>query len=357
MSIEAKFKIKKDQFNLDVELSIPSSGITALFGDSGSGKSTTLRCMSGLEEAKDGYFKVGNSLWQDGSQKIFTPTHQRSLGYVFQEASLFSHLNVEQNLLYGFRRTPLAERQVQLKEAIEWLGIAPLLHRRTNALSGGEKQRVAIARALVTSPKLMLLDEPLASLDIRTRNEILPYLETLHQRLAIPVIYVSHAIDEVARLADWLVLMHEGRVMASGSLAEMLTRSDLPFSKTENAISVVNATVKGTDDAFGLTTVDVAGNAFTLPREDLSVGSMLRISIQARDVSITKAIPQNTSILNIVPCEVSEIFQLSTSLVIIHLNTNGVVLLSRITRKSADLLNLKVGDGVYAQIKSIASIG
>ena len=191
MGIEARFSVSKDDFELDVELAIPSRGVTALFGDSGAGKSTILRCMSGLERSKNGYFKVDEQIWQDGSEHIFLPTHRRSLGYVTQEASLFAHLNVEKNLLYGYRRISESERSVGLDEAIDWLGIEPLLHRRTNMLSGGERQRVAIAQALVTSPKLLLLDEPLASLDLGTRNEILPYLETLHRRLSIPVVYVS----------------------------------------------------------------------------------------------------------------------------------------------------------------------
>ena len=356
MGVEAKFQIAKDQFKLDVELSIPSTGITALFGDSGAGKSITLRCMSGLEHAEDGYFKVDDCVWQDDSNNVFIPTHRRSLGYVFQDVSLFAHLNVEKNLLYGFRRTPKSERFVQLDEAIEWLGIAPLLHRSTNALSGGERQRVAIARALVTSPKLLLMDEPLAALDVRTRNEILTYLEKLNQRLSIPIIYVSHAIDEVARLADWMVLMHDGKVTASGPLTEVLTRSDLPLAYADNAISVVNATVKSYDKQFGLTMLDVAGNAFVLPRGDLAVGTKLRISIQARDVSIVKSAPQNSSILNIVSTKVSGISEHSTSLVVVHLEANGVSLLSRITRKSAEMLNLQIGDTVFAQVKSVASL-
>jgi molybdate transport system ATP-binding protein len=356
MGIEAKFNVAKDPFELDVELSIPGKGITALFGDSGAGKSTILRCMSGLERAEKGYFKVDDQVWQDDSTNVFIPTHRRSIGYVFQEASLFAHLDVEKNLLYGFRRTPQSERSVGLEEAIEWLGIAPLLHRRTHSLSGGERQRVAIARALLTSPKLLLLDEPLASLDVRTRNEILPYLENLHQRLSIPVIYVSHAIEEVARLADWLVLLHEGKVTASGPLAEVLTRSDLPLANADNAISVVEATVRSIDEEFGLTKLDVAENVFVLPRADLPVGAKLRISIRARDVSITKTAPQNTSILNIVPCIVSGVSELDGSLVVVCLEANGIPLLSRITRKSAESLNLQVGDAVFAQIKSVASL-
>ncbi|MDA0349889.1 MAG: molybdenum ABC transporter ATP-binding protein [Verrucomicrobia bacterium] len=356
MSIEAKFKISKFPFELDVELSIPSTGVTAIFGDSGAGKSTMLRCMSGLERATNGFFKIGESIWQDETTNIFRPTHRRSLGFVFQEPTLFPHLNVQKNLLYGFNRTPEAERNVQLDEAIEWLGIAPLLQRRTTALSGGEKQRVSIARALVTSPKLLLMDEPLASLDIRARNEILPYLEKLHQRLSIPIIYVSHAIEEVARLADWLVLLNEGKVTASGAIAEVLTRSDLPLANADHAISVFDATVQSIDESFGLTTLNVAGNPFVLPRVDLAVGAKLRVTIQARDVSITKTAPQNTSILNILPCRVSCITDPGGSQVVVKLEANGIPLLSRITKKSTEHLGLQVGSYVFAQIKSVATL-
>ena len=356
MGIEAKFKLARDDFQLDVNFSIPGAGVTALFGDSGAGKSTTLRCLSGLERAEDGFIKVGDQVWQDDSRGIYLPTHDRSLGYVFQEASLFAHLNVIKNLSYGYRRTPESERHVEIEEAIDWMGIGPILNRRTTTLSGGERQRVAIARSLVTSPRLLLLDEPLASLDIRTRNEILPFLERLHQQLSIPVIYVSHAIEEVARLADWIVLLHAGRVTASGPLSEVLTRSDLPLANSDHAISVVEATVKSVDEQFGLTTLDVAGNQFLLPRVDLETGRKLRISIQARDVSIATTAPQNTSILNVLPCVVSAITELNESLVVVLLEANGVSLLARVTKKSAEALDLKPSNPVFAQIKSVATL-
>lgn len=356
MSIEAAFQSSKEAFALDVRLSIPSTGITAIFGDSGAGKTTTLRFIAGLERANHGYLKVGETVWQDDSKKVFLPTHQRSIGYVFQEPSLFSHLNVEKNILYGFKRTPEAERSVQVDEAIEWLGISSLLQRQPGTLSGGEKQRVSIARAIVTSPKLLLMDEPLTSLDIRTRNEILPYLEKLHQRLSIPIIYVSHAIEEIARLADTLVLMDKGKVTASGPLKEILTRTDLPLANADNAISVIDATVKGIDESYGLAILDVAGNDFIIPRTDLAIGAHLRISIQARDVSITKTIPENSSILNIVPSSVTGITDHSPSQVIVQLEANGIPLLSRITKKSSEMLELQVGDQVFAQIKSVASL-
>lgn len=356
MSIEAKFKLSLGDFALDVDLSIPSYGFSALFGASGAGKSTILRCIAGLERAPGGYLKVGDVVWQDETKKLFVPTHQRPLGYVFQEVSLFSHLNVEKNLRYGFRRTPESDRKIHPDEAIEWLGIQQLLGRPTSALSGGERQRVAIARAILTSPRLLLMDEPLAALDQQSKQEILPYLESLHRQLSIPVIYVSHSTDEVARLADHMVLLEGGKAVASGLLTEVLTRLDLPLAHLDDASAVLNVTVKSIDEAYGLTVIDVAGNDFVLPRLGFEPGRALRMSIQARDVSITRSKPTDTSILNVVPATVVELTPHGESRTLVRLNANGFTLLSRITRKSAALLNLQTGDEVFAQVKSVASL-
>jgi molybdate transport system ATP-binding protein len=232
VSIHARFRLPYPAFTLDIDVDLPAGGVTAVFGRSGSGKTTLLRCIAGLEQTLDGSLIVNGETWQDGSYR--RPVHQRALGYVFQEARLFPHLSVAANLDFGRRRIAESERRVSLAQVVELLGIAHLLERRPERLSGGERQRVAIARALATSPRLLLMDEPLAALDQARKQEILPYLERLHDELAIPVLYVSHSPDEVARLADHIVLMEDGRAVAQGPLTETLARVDLPLRLGED---------------------------------------------------------------------------------------------------------------------------
>jgi molybdate transport system ATP-binding protein len=220
--IEARFRVARENFTLDVDLQLPDRGITALFGHSGCGKTTLLRAIAGLERAPGGRLVVSGEPWQDAD--IFIPPHRRALGYVFQETSLFPHLSVRRNLEYGMRRVPENERTLHWDEVIDWLGLAPLIRQQPHQLSGGQRQRVAIGRALLSSPRLLLMDEPLAALDASARAEILPYLDQLHHRLAIPVLYVSHAVDEVARLADHLLCLEAGRVAWQGAAADGLAR-------------------------------------------------------------------------------------------------------------------------------------
>ena len=229
-TIQARFRIAYPGFAVEADLNLPGKGISALFGHSGSGKTTLLRAIAGLERHPGGYLAVNGEVWQD--QRTFLPTHQRPLGYVFQEASLFPHLTVRRNLEFGQKRARAgvgaAERHADLEQTAELLGIGPLLERLPEGLSGGERQRAAIARALLTRPRLLLMDEPLAALDFQRKAEILPYLERLHDELDIPVLYVSHSPDDVARLADHLVLLQDGQVAASGPLSATLARLDLP---------------------------------------------------------------------------------------------------------------------------------
>ncbi|MDZ7595072.1 MAG: molybdenum ABC transporter ATP-binding protein [Thiobacillus sp.] len=220
--IEARFRVARENFTLEVDLQLPDRGITALFGPSGCGKTTLLRAIAGLERAPDGRLVVSGEPWQDAD--IFIPPHRRALGYVFQETSLFPHLSVRRNLEYGMKRVPENERTLHWDEVIDWLGLAPLIGQQPHQLSGGQRQRVAIGRALLSSPRLLLMDEPLAALDASARTEILPYLDQLHQRLAIPMLYVSHAVEEVARLADHLVCLEAGRVAWQGAAADGLAR-------------------------------------------------------------------------------------------------------------------------------------
>jgi len=352
MSIEIRFHIDRGDFLLDVDLSIPGSGVTALFGPSGSGKTTLLRAIAGLEPCRDGYLKVGNRVWHDGGK--FLPTHERPLGYVFQEASLFPHLNVRQNLEYGVKRMKETAKRVSLDRAVELLGISHLLSRRAHQLSGGEQQRVAIARALAVSPAMLLLDEPLTALDQKLKQEILPYLESLHRELDIPVLYVSHSREEVARLADHMVLLENGRVQATGKVSELFTRLDLTLTHGPRTETVIEATVSGHDEIFDLTYLDFPGGRFTVARNQIPLGSTVRLQVMARDVSLTLERQTGTSILNIFPAIVDKIAPEGSSQVTVRLSLGGFSLLSRITRKSAEDLGLTPGSRVYAQVKSVA---
>jgi molybdate transport system ATP-binding protein len=295
---------------------------------------------------------VNGETWQSDNRYI--PTHRRALGFVFQEASLFRHLDVQGNLEYGRKRVAVSDRRIAVPEVIELLGIGHLLDRRPDQLSGGERQRVAIARALATSPRLLLMDEPLSALDLARRQEIMPYLESLHRELAIPVIYVSHMIDEIARLADHLVLLEEGQVRASGHALELFARTDLPLAHDDLAAALVEAEVAGHDPSFNLTVLRFRGGEFTVPQRDLAVGTPVRLRVTARDVSLTLARQTDTSILNIIPARVAEVVAEGPAQMLVKLDTRGVALLARVTRRSASQLGLAPGRQVFAQVKSVA---
>ncbi len=352
MNIEARFYLQRDKFTLDASMTVPAQGITAIFGPSGCGKTTLLRAMAGLEQCEVGYFSIGKDIWQD--ENIFRPPHQRALGYVFQEANLFPHLTVQGNLEYGFKRMPATAQRLAFDQVVSLLKVEPLLSRRTYYLSGGERQRVAIARALLTSPSLLLMDEPLAALDINSKVEIYPFLEQLHRELAIPILYVSHSPDEVARLADHLVLMDAGSIQAMGPIAEMLTRSDLPLAHGNEAESIIEARVIKHDQTYHLTQLEFAGGEFTVPLKNIDVGQVVRLRILARDVSLTLAHQADTSILNIFPVRIEELIVENPAQMTARLDASGVPVLSRITRKSAESLQLAQGKQVYAQVKTVA---
>lgn len=355
-TIVTRFKLGWPGFSLDVNLDLPGRGVTALFGHSGSGKTTLLRCIAGLERAADGYLSVNGEVWQDGSR--FVPTHQRPLGYVFQEASLFPHLNVRRNLEFGLKRVNAADRRVSLERAIELLGIGPLLDRLPQRLSGGEKQRASIARALAVSPRILLMDEPLAALDLQRKQEILPYLERLHDELEIPVLYVSHAPDEVARLADHIVAMQAGRAVASGPIAETLARLDLPIRLGEDAGVVLDAVVAERDPEWHLARAAFDGGAVWVRDAGHPLGARVRVRILARDVSLALTQHTGTSILNILPATVSGIVDDGhPALTLVRLQAGPSPLLARLTRRSASHLALSPGKLVYAQIKAVALIG
>jgi molybdate transport system ATP-binding protein len=355
--IHARFRVEQGSFTLDVNVNLPGRGVSAIFGHSGSGKTTLLRCLAGLARPKDGRLCVNGEVWLDTANGIFLPTHKRPLGYVFQEASLFPHLTVAGNLRYGMNRVAPATRRVELSQAAGLLGIGHLLERMPAGLSGGERQRVGIARALLTSPRLLLLDEPLASLDQKRKLEILPYLERLHDELDIPILYVSHAPEEVARLADHLVLLDQGRAVASGPITDTLARLDLPVAMEDDASVVIQGAVAGHDAHYGLLTLDLPGARVSLRvvHAALPAGKPMRIVVRARDVSLASSAAEDTSVLNVLPATVVEIESApDPSRVMVRLDVDGTPLLSRITRYSRDRLGLVVGKRVWAQVKAVS---
>lgn len=352
--IRAKFRVDRKGFQLDVDLKLPGSGITALFGQSGSGKTTCLRAMAGLERATQAYFSIGDKVWQDEAKQFFVPTHQRALGFVFQEASLFPHLSVRANMEFGQKRASTAANRFALPEISELLGISALLERAPEQLSGGERQRVGIARALLAGPEILLMDEPLAALDLKRKREILPYLEQLHCELDIPIIYVSHAPDEVARLADDLVLLDAGQVVASGPLNQVLSRLDLPDAFAEDA-GVVILTRVAAHEADDLTRLEFPGGEIFVSQRPEAAGTPLRCRIHARDVSLTLKPQTESSILNCVAATVQELAPTHTvGHMLVKLDVAGAPLLARITRRSADKLGIRAGLQLHAQIKSVA---
>jgi molybdate transport system ATP-binding protein len=351
--IDARFQARLGAFHLDVDLHLPGQGVIALFGHSGSGKTTVLRAIAGLERF-DGTLVVNGEVWQD--EKRFLPVHKRPIGYVFQEASLFSHLSVKQNLTFGLKRIPAAERRIGLEQVVEWLGIGHLLSRKPQRLSGGERQRVAIARALLTSPRLLLMDEPLSALDTRSKADILPYLERLHDELSIPVLYVSHSPDEVARLADHLVLMEQGRATAAGPVAEMMTRLDLAIAREQEAESILETTVAEHQPEYHLSRLDFPGGNVMTRMLSAPVGTRQRVRIHARDVSLALSAHSDSSILNLLPAKILEFAPLTEWQVLVRLGLGpdaSIPLLARITRRSAEQLALAPGKAVYAQVKSV----
>lgn len=360
--IEAKFTGSLGSFAIDVAFTAPGSGITALFGPSGCGKTTVLRCMAGLTRL-NGRLKVDGELWQDDASGTFLKTYQRRIGYVFQEASLFAHLSVRNNLLYGATRSQSGDSALSLSldDAVSMLGIAHLLDRAPAALSGGERQRVAIGRALLSRPRLLLMDEPLAALDRLTKEEILPYLETLHESVSIPIFYVSHDIGEVERLADTLVLFDHGRVRAIGPLAELEADPDLPLLRAPEAAVTLAARILSVDETYALTSLAIDGATLLVPGRLGEPGKRCRLRIRASDVAFSRGPTPATSVLNCLPVRIVSVAEpdgdAQVNLVAaIGADGHGPRIVGRITRKSREMLGLEPGVAVQAQIKSVALI-
>lgn len=344
-------------FALQVDMALPMRGVTAVFGASGSGKTSLLRCVAGLERAQAAHIQIAGEVWQDDGQGVFVPTWKRALGYVFQEASLFDHLDVRGNLRYGLQRAGGAQGHAALDAAIALLGIAPLLARRTHQLSGGERQRVAIARALATQPRLLLLDEPLAALDLARRQEILPWLERLRDELHIPMLYVTHAADEVARMADTLVVLERGRVRACGPVAEVLTRLDAPLVLGDDVAALLDGVLEEKDERWSLVRARFAGGSLWLRDSGVPLGARVRLRVLARDVSVATAPAHHSSIQNSLACTVRALGpDAHPSQTLVQLDCAGVLLLARITARGAHALALEPGMPVWAQVKSVALV-
>lgn len=352
-AITTRFRVDWPGFSLDVDLNLSGRGVTAIFGHSGSGKTTLLRCIAGLERVRTGFLSFKGDVWQD--EHSFLPVYKRPLGYVFQEASLFPHLSVLDNLRYGQKRIAAEERKVSLEQAVELLGIGHLLERKPERLSGGERQRAGIARALAVSPRILLMDEPLAALDLARKQEILPYLERLHDELEIPVLYVTHSPDEVVRLADYLVAMDSGRVTAHGPLGETLSRLDLPIRLGEERAVVLEGVVAEQDSAWNLTRVAFNGGSLWTRDRGIAVGKKVRLRVPSGGISLCLKPQEETSILNSLKGRVEAIADDDhPAHALVRVAIGGSVLLARVTRRSVAALGLEPGQPVWAQIKSVA---
>jgi molybdate transport system ATP-binding protein len=335
---------------------MPLEGITGLFGPSGCGKSTLLRIISGLEQNAEGRIQFGDEVWQDSSQAIFTAPHKRGIGYVFQDVRLFPHLTVAGNLRYAERRSRSHLNNINLDDVVMALDLGPLMNRRPTSLSGGERQRAAIGRTLLTRPRLLLMDEPLAALDIMRKAEILPYIERLPQMFRVPIIYVTHSIDEVTRLVEQILVLHGGRKVAYGPVAEALERLDLqPITGRFEAGVVLTARVIHHDLKYRLTHLDHHGKCIVMPSADIAVGSEVRLRIRARDVSLATTPPQDISVRNILPGTIVEIVEeADTAFAETLVDVGGAKIRARITRLAVSELALAPGKPVFALIKSIA---
>lgn len=353
--LQARFRGAIGAFALDVDFVSPARGVTALFGPSGCGKTSVLRCLAGLNRIADGHCAIDGDVWQDGAR--FTPAHRRPIGYVFQEPSLFPHMSVARNLLYGAPQEASA-RSIGYDEVIDLFGLARLLERSPRNLSGGERQRVALGRALLSQPRLLLMDEPLSALDAVAKDEILPYLERLHAQLALPVVYVTHDIREVERLADHLVLMEKGRVAAAGPLGELQSDPALPFARAREAAVMLDAVVRGHDGRYGLLELEVDGGRFLTPAAPAAIGDHRRLRVTAGDVSLATQPPGPSSIVNILRARILSASEMGEAEMIIVLGLGetgvGARLLARVTRRSWETLGLAQDTPVYAQVKGVA---
>jgi molybdate transport system ATP-binding protein len=361
--IHLQINIARSAFQLNLDIQLPGQGITAIFGPSGSGKTTFLRAVAGLDKNPKGRIQIGTNIWQDTKQGVYLPTWQRPLGYVFQESSLLPHLSVTENLNFGLKRALKSASSAQteankaLQASVELLGIGSLLQRMPNELSGGERQRVAIARVIAMQPQLLLMDEPLASLDAARRQEIFPWLARLRDELKMPMLYVTHSAEEVTRLADHLVVLDQGHVKAQGSVSAVLTQVVNPVVVGEDAGALIAGCIGAVDAQWHLSRVDFDGGCIWMRDAGLPVGKAVRIRILARDVSLATSEPTNTSIQNQLRGTIQSITSdAHPSQVMVVLKCGADEVLARVTKRAVDELSLQVGQYVWAQVKSVALV-
>ena len=357
MLLDLKASITRPDFKGHFEINLELSGNLAIIGPSGSGKTTLLRYIAGLEPGCDSYLSFNGQVWRDDSRGIRVPAHKRDIGYVFQDIQLFDHLTVQGNLDFAIKR---ACQQLgvglEYEEIIELLDMQKLLRRKPDRLSGGEKQRVAIARALLRRPSLLLMDEPLANLDQSSKDTLLPYFDRIARHLKIPILYVSHSLDEVARLADYILYIEQGSIQAQGTMKEMIARLDLPLAHRSNTSSVIEGEIQSHDSQFNLSVLRSSAGLIWVARLPYPEKSRVKLRIMARDVSLCLEPPQGTSILNCIPVRVRDCVDDMKVYVIVSLDAGDEVILARITRKSAHVLGIKPGLEVYAQVKGAALI-
>lgn len=357
--LSARFDVTFPNFRLQTALDLPGRGVSVVFGPSGCGKTTLLRCMAGLERSPAGFFRVGEETWQDESQGIFVPVHRRAMGLVFQEARLFPHLSARSNLEYGYKRVPPSSRSLPFERVVDILGIGDLLDRRPRKLSGGEKQRVAIGRALLASPQLLIMDEPLAGLDIRRKREILPFLLRLKRELSLPIVYVSHSLYEVLQLVDTMAILESGRTLACGPVDEVFSHLGLRGHLDPSLIgAVLDARVAEHEPEYGLTRLDFMGQPLYIPRQDAVPGQTVRLHVLSQDVSLALDPPNfRTSALNILSATVQEVGPIDPQGYSADIKLDaGRPLLATVTRKSLAKLDLQPGRRVYAHIKALKMV-
>lgn len=370
-TLEVRFKLstqdrenqKASRTYLDIDTKIPASGVTVIFGHSGSGKTSLLRCIAGLEKAEQGKVSIHKNSWQETWQDTdyFLPVHKRSIGYVFQEASLFPHLTAQKNLTYAIKRSDQAVSAEFYQRVIGVMGIESILTHYPNQLSGGERQRIAIARALLIQPRLLLMDEPLAALDHQRKQEIIPYLERLHQSFDIPIIYVSHSMDEVARLADYILVLDQGKVIAKGGLTEVFSRINLPQRLEDESGVILNGHIIEKDSEWQLIKIAFANSHIWIPDSGdiLSepLGKSVRIRILAKDVSLSLSNHDDTSIVNRILVTVIDIkSDQDSAMSLVRLKMGNEFLVAKMTKKSVHHLELTPGIQAWAQVKSVALV-
>jgi molybdate transport system ATP-binding protein len=349
VSVETRIRHRTGAFTLDVAFDAPAGGVTALFGPSGSGKTSIVHALAGLTRPDEGRIVIANQVVLDTEKNIFVPAERRRTGMVFQDARLFPHMSVEDNLLFGWRRAPNRADDGEIARLVALLGLDPLLRRAPRHLSGGEKARVALGRALLASPQILLLDEPLASLDAERRQDILPWLERLRDIARMPMIYVSHAADEVARLADKVVLLRQGGVVAQGSTFDMLTGLGNPSGVLLGAL--IDTVVLGMR-GDGLTELAFDGGRLAALLS-AQAGRSLRVRVAAEDILVARSEPKDISANNVLRAKVTAL-RYAETLADVELAAGGARLVARITAASAKRLELAPGDDIFAIVKSMA---